>query len=259
MSKILPILTVGILVLSGLGAAAITNVSTYDNSTYDDKIVGKSDMITLAFSPFVKEEYNSEYIEVNLEEPSKYYMNPGHPVLPKIVKTFELPFTAYNIKIDVTINNVKDYEIEKEIRPASPHIPLIATEEPLVVKAEKNEKVYASEDPFPSTWYSYRVSCGLNDKNERVTHVAIPLYPVRYAPAKNMLYYFYEGEIQINYNDPGTDTKTSSGQSYDLVVIAPPDFTQDLQKLVDHKIAHNTNTLLKTTEDIYAEYSGRGS
>jgi hypothetical protein len=255
MSKILPILTVGILVLSGLGAAAITTVSTYDNSTYDDKIVGKSDMITLTFSPFAIEEYNSEYIEVNLEEPSKYYMNPGHPVVPKIVKTFELPFTAYNIKIDVTINNVKEYEIEKEIRPASPHIPLIATEEPLVVKAEKNEKVYASEDPFPSTWYSYRVSCGLNDKNERVTHVAIPLYPVRYAPALNKIFVAESAEIEITY-DFDDVYPFPTGEEYDMVIIAPRKFALALYKLVRHKNNVGVKTFLKTTESIYRQYYG---
>lgn len=255
MSKILPILTVGILVLSGLGAAAITNVSTYDNSTYDNKIVGKSDMIKLTFSPFVIEEYNSEYIEVNLEEPSKYYMNPGHPVVPKVVKTFELPFTAHNIKIDVTINNVKEYEIEKEIRPASPHIPLIATEEPIVVKAVKNEKVYASEEPFPSTWYSYRIGCGLNDKNERVTHVAIPLYPVRYAPALNKIFVAESAEIEITYDFDDVNPFPTDDE-YDMVIIAPRKFALALYKLVRHKNNIGVKTFLKTTESIYREYNG---
>lgn len=47
-----------------------------------------------------------------------------------------------------------------------------------------------------------------------------------------------------------------SKSSYDMVIIAPKKFSGALQKLIDHKNAHGINTTLKTTEDIYNEYTG---
>jgi len=254
MKKILPIFVVGFLVLSGLGAVAVTNSVTINNYD-DDKTVEKSNMMTLSFSQFAIENYNSEYIEVNLKDISTYVMNPGDPVLPKVIKTFELPFGARNIKVEVIVNNVREYEIDKEIRPASPHIPLVASEENIVVKPVKNEEMYASEELFPSTWYSYRISSGLNDKNIRVTHVVVPLYPVRYSPALNKISVAENAEIKITY-DPPDATPFPTEDKYDMVIIAPRKFSLFLWRLVRHKNNFGVKTFLKTTESIYRQYDG---
>ncbi|GAH07625.1 unnamed protein product, partial [marine sediment metagenome] len=44
---------------------------------------------------------------------------------------------------------------------------------------------------------------------------------------------------------------------YDLVVIAPSEFTVSMQPLIQHKNTHGLTTTLMTTEEIYDEYSGR--
>ena len=44
---------------------------------------------------------------------------------------------------------------------------------------------------------------------------------------------------------------------YDMVVIAPSVFSATLQPLIDHKNSRDVLTFLKTTEEIYSEYSGR--
>jgi hypothetical protein len=252
MKQILPILTVGILVLSGLGAVAITNISTYENK---EITIEKSELVTSTFSPFAIEKYDSEYIEVNLEGISTYLSNPGDPVVPKVVKTFELPFGARNIKVEVTVNDVQEYDIEKEIRPGPPHIPLIATKEEIPIIYEKNEKVYSSEELFPSSWHDIDISVGLNDKKERVTHIAIPLYPVRYSPKLNKLYVAEDADIQITYEL--TDTNPFPAEDkYDMVIIAPRKFSIALNRLIRHKNKYGVETRLKTTESIYREYNG---
>lgn len=43
---------------------------------------------------------------------------------------------------------------------------------------------------------------------------------------------------------------------YDLVIIAPSKFVNNLQKLVDHKNSLGVNTKLKTTEEIYDNFTG---
>jgi len=53
-----------------------------------------------------------------------------------------------------------------------------------------------------------------------------------------------------------TNNPKSLGDSHDLVIIAPNIFSDELQKLIEHKNQHGINTYLKTTESIYNEYDG---
>jgi hypothetical protein len=250
MKKILPLLVVGILVFSGLGAAGITNIATYNAV-----IKEKSKMMTISFSQLSIDESDNEYIEVNLKDTSSYLMNPGQPMLPKVVKTFELPFGVKNVKVDVTPKTIKEHEVTKEVRPAPIPIPISTYGNDVAVKSKKDEMSYASEGLYPSTWYKYHVGCGLNSEGNWVTHVAVPLFPVRYAPSTGKLYVAESADIKITYENPESNPFPMNSE-YDLVIIAPSEFTGDLQKLVNHKDDMGVNTLLKTTGDIYNEYSG---
>jgi hypothetical protein len=252
MNKILPIIIVGIFVLSGLGAVAVKN----DLTINDDKTEVKSEIITSDFSSLAIEEYDSNYVDVSLDGISTFLMNPGDPVLPKVVETIELPFGVRNVKVEVTVNNVNECNIEKEIRPAPPVLPLIETEEDIVIESEKNDNIYSSEEPFPSNWYSYYVGCGLNDKNVLVTFVPVSLYPVKYSPKLNKLFVAENAEIKITY-DSADINLFSTGDKYDMVIIAPAKFSRLLNKLVAHKNNVGVKTFLKTTESIYKEFEGR--
>lgn len=46
-------------------------------------------------------------------------------------------------------------------------------------------------------------------------------------------------------------------EEYDLVIISPDVFSSDLQPLLNHKNSRNVRSILKTTEDIYNEFTGR--
>jgi hypothetical protein len=245
--KIVSFFVVGILVLSGLGAVAIIE----DNIT-----VEKDEMITLEFSPLVIEEFDSKYIEVSLEDTSSNLMNPGLPVLPKVVENVELPFGVQNVKVEVIPKNVQEYEIEGKIRPAPAFLPLKAVSNNVVVKTEKDEEIYSSEELFPSSWHSYHVGCGRNSANEIVTHVVIHAYPARYVPAEDKLFVAESFDIIISYEDPKSNPFPLNSE-YDMVIIAPKKFSNDLQKFINHKNNLKTpiNTTLKTTQSIYTEYN----
>lgn len=253
MKKILPIMVVGFLIMSSIGAVAITNNLTIKKQG-QITTMEKDDLSTLVFSPF-NLEITNEYIEVNLEGVSTYVLNPGNPILPKIVKTVELPFNVRNVKVEVEVNDVKEYEIEKEIKPAPPHVPLNAHVEEWEIQYEKNLEVYESEELYPSSWYDYTISVGLNENKERATHIAIPIYPVRYSPKLNKLSFVESADIKVTYDLDGA-IATSSDDEYDMVIIAPVKFSLALQKLVRHKNNYGIRTQLKTTESIYKNYEG---
>ena len=255
MKKLLPIFIIGILILSGLGAVGFTNIST--KTEINNILIEKSENIALTFSPFTIEKSDKEYIDINMDGVSTYFSSPGNPILPMVVKTSELPFNACNIKVEVIINNIQDYKIDKEIRPGPPHIPLIATEEAVPIVSVKNDKIYSSEELYPLTWYDKDISVGLNDDNVRVTNVAIHLYPVRYSPKLNKISVAESAEIKITY-DLSDNNPFQAEDKYDMVIIAPRRFSIALNKLVKHKNSHSIETRLKTTEWIYREYKDIG-
>ena len=248
MRKFLPYLAAGILVLSGLGAVGL------NEDISDKETIEKTEFFSLVFSPLVIEESDQDYVKLRLKDESSYLMKPGQPMLPKIVEVFELPFGAQNIQVNVLPKEICEYEIEKEIRPARTPLPLTSANN-VVVKNEKDEVTYASQELFPSAWYSYHIGCGLNAAAERVTYVAIHVFPVRYAPATSKLYSAESSEIMITYEEPEVNPFPENSE-YDMVIITPSKFSDKLQRLVDHKNNFGIDTTLKTTEEIYDEYSG---
>jgi len=250
MEKFLPIIVVGILIISGIGAVAI-NVDTKINI----RIKEITDHKNIEFSSFFIKESKEGFVEVELEDTSSYFMSPGKPILPKTVSTFELPFGVKDVNVEFIINNIKEFKIEEKIRPAPIHLPLIAFENnnDLELKSTMDEKIYSSKEKFPSNWYKSFIRCGLNSENKRVTHLTLHIYPIRYAPALNKLYILENTDIIISYKLPDSNPFPINSE-YDLVIISPSKFSDYLQKLVDHKNNYNVSTFLKTTEEIYEEY-----
>lgn len=93
MKKILPLIIIGILILSGFGAVALTEIETVKN-----ELIEKTEFYSLSH-PILCE--YGQYISVDLEEATSFEMVSGEPVLPKISKTYTLPFAS--VIRDVTV------------------------------------------------------------------------------------------------------------------------------------------------------------
>jgi len=245
MKKILSFVIVCVLVLSGLGAVALPE--TKNNQMKTDESIK-----FISFSkPYIQEK--GEYISLHIEESNLYVTEPCRPMMPMYVKTVELPFGAKNINVFCTVNKVHEQTISKKIIPASEPAPL-HSEMKIQTDTSIDENIYSSTELYPNKWHSHRVGCGLNNKEEHVTHVAVQVYPVRYSPADNKIYYTDSVYLTITYDAP---TKpVSFNDAYDLVVIAPKKFSRILNRFIDHKNDHGVPTVLKTVESIYEEYSG---
>jgi hypothetical protein len=119
----------------------------------------------------------------------------------------------------------------------------------------KDSSVYGSAAFYPSNWYSYDLGAGRNENDQEVTFVKVVCYPVRYSPVNNQIDYAGGFEINVKYNAPKTQPKTSD-VSYDMVIIAPKSFESKLQPLIDHKNSKGVATIFKSMEDILTEYTG---
>ena len=243
--KIFVIFIIGILFFSSF-SLSVTTVAADTNDT-------KEASITVS-NPIIKT--SEEYITINFDESTSFLMNPGKPMLPIVTKVFTLPFGSKIESVDVSFSQTEELKIPKEIKPAPKPLPVsFVTKTQDSEEFVKDTSLYESSEIFPSSKYSYTYGAGLKD-NEHVNYLSVHCYPIRYSPAQNMLYYTKNIDIKVSYKQPLPRVRASNDE-YDLVIVAPSEFSGELQRLVDHKNNHGVSTLLKTTEDIYAEYQGR--
>jgi len=247
MKKLIPIIIVGIIVLSGLGAAAFsTNVSLKQATD----LQGKSASIVYSSQPFLTEK--NGFVEVHLDGATSQLLDPNKPVLPIYVKTFQIPFRSTDIQILCTPRNVHSMVLTNEIVPAR-----IAPLSKLSEQTEyvKDPAVYGSAALYPNAWFSYDLGAGRNENDVQVTFVKVVCYPVRYSPLNNEITYTSGFDIAVSYTKPMTPPQTST-TDFDLVIIAPAKFESGLTSLIDHKNSKGVATMFKSVEDILAEYEG---
>jgi len=247
MKKMTTIAIIIFLVLSGLGAVAIkietiNNYKTMNNRT-----------IEMDFSSINVIE-NNEGITFSFTSEELYLLNPGQPMIPKVIKKFELPFGVTNINLELIPKEITEMEISNEIKPVPSPMPKSSIEG-FKPYPKKDKTVYESAELFPKNWYTYNVGCGLNKNGDHVTHLVIHIYPIRYSPLLNKLSITNKADISISYNDPDVDIFPATSE-YDLVIIAPSKFQANIEPLIEHKNRYGLNTILKTTEEIYDEYEG---
>lgn len=236
MKKIIPILLIGMFVLGGLEAGALSEIK-------ENILMEKTEIITLS-NPTITEA--DKYISVELSEATSLLMNAGEPVLPKITKAYTLPVGSNVKDVSVEFSNSNKEVLSREIRPApEPVIEGKDIKKPL----KKSEVVYSSNELYPESSFSYRIASG-RYRNEHVMFLIVTCYPIRYSPAENLLLSYNDIEIKFSYEKPSNPATTNDG--YDLLIIAPSEFSAELQPLIDHKNNYGMNTSLATIEEIYA-------
>ncbi|KYK24428.1 hypothetical protein AYK25_09790 [Thermoplasmatales archaeon SM1-50] len=240
MKKLLPVCIIGILLLSGVGIVARTN-------TMSKGLNIKTDSFALS-EPVLTEK--GVYMTIGIEEATSSLMDPGKPMLPVFTKVYTYPFNTTIIHVEVSFSKTNEIHLSKDIIPATEPTPFSGNvaDEPI-----KDPKIYGNSALYPTEHYHYVVGAGL-DHGEHIIFLVVQCYPVRYSPAQNILYFSEQIEIQITYEEPAMSPVFSD--AYDLVIISPSKYSEALQPLIDHKNQMGLNTTLKTTEDIYANYTG---
>ena len=243
MKKLLPIVLVGILVISGLGAVAVQE--------NDDETLFSIESMAIS-EPIITE--TNEYLTISLEESESLLMETGKPTLPVITKVFMFPLGTNIVDIKVDFDTQKQV-LSKKIQPSPIPVPLTndLPVEKISTKLVMDEEIYSSSALYPAEPYTIRKGAGINN-GENVLFVNVKVIP-QYSPREDILY-VPQGEIdiEVEYELPKTPLFTGM-ETYDLLIIAPEIFSAGLQPLIDHKNSINVETLLKTTEEIYSEYS----
>jgi hypothetical protein len=131
----LPLFVVGIFVLSGLGAVAISNndeTELIKNSVYFSE-------------PMI--EIEDDFITVNIAETNSFIMAQGKPVLPSYVEKFTFPFGTKIKSVTGTPKDVQTQTISKVLQP---------TKQAVVVGQipSKTISVNYGVEPYPANWSS---------------------------------------------------------------------------------------------------------
>ena len=249
MKKWLSILFVGVFIISGFGTIATT---TDDAMQLSAQVI--EEIVSTDASSLEVFESSNDYYMVRLGEQESYLLNPGQPMVPRLIRHYELPFGVTDVSVEVQPLQVTEQRVTKQIRPAPapvPYTPSIQTN----VMPEKDARVYTSDALYPEEWSGFHVGCGLDSNGNHVTHVIVNFFPVRYRPMSGELCVATEFSMNLRYKLPAGEIFPAKS-TYDLVIITPEKFASELQRLVDHKIAMGMPTVMKTTEEIYANYTG---
>jgi len=243
--RILSILVVMLLLFTGV------NVLAGDTLENKMKTCFESDDIFFSQVSILSDE---KYATIEISEANSFLRTPDAPMLPYFTKTYVYPFGTKILNVEIIPKTVIHQKIDKKIKPAPRPIPKTKISLKNAFSPSENKQIYLSNALYPNEWYSYNIKCGLMD-GKRSVILTVNLFPVRYSPGTNLLYQTTDFDVNIEFIKP-QKMKTSS-ENYDLLIIAPKIFSRALQPLVKHKNSYNIRTILKTTNSIYSDYSGR--
>jgi len=233
---------VGILLVCALGAVGVTG-----DALYQDRVIQESVLLS---PPEVRE--SARYVTLALEQATSALSRAGEPVMPAVEKVFTLPLGSKITRVEVSFSDTEEMILSKHVRPGPQPVPKTGMQT-LKGPVEKDE-VYQSAEPYPPDRFRYTVGAGIKG-DERVIFLNVHCYPVRYSPAANRLYWSDRVDIRVTYQEPVAPLQFPD--IYDLVIITPTTFSDELQPLIAHKNGRGVQTVLKTSEEIYAEYPGR--
>jgi len=237
-----------IILITCLILSSIPSSSTYsDNNVYrndKDYISIKSKEMEISFSaPTVK--YDSKYAEINLKESDSFILAPGNPILPKSNIIMKFPIGTKIQNIEIILSEVKQLTLLKSIITAP--YPIINSDKIRLIKNNLKTNLLKTSDVYPKKWFDYKTGGGLENE-ERITFLSIHLYPVRYLQALERIEYVDKIKIKVEYITP--ENPRTYPDVYDLLIIAPSVYCDNLDLLVEHKNNHGVTTKLVKIEEI---------
>jgi hypothetical protein len=230
MKRIGALLFIGMIVLSGLTATAFT--TPFESSKKQTETISFSDL---------KITTNDDSTLITVENANSWLNSPGAPLLPASVTTYTFPFGTRITNIEVTFSEPEEYIVEDPIVSAPTPVTLVAGTQ--ISYSEKQE----IGSIYPESLYEYHLGGGISD-DEHVVFLTIRCFPIQYQPADNTILYRSSAFVSITYDLPVT--QRLSADDYQLLIIAPKEFSKALQPLVNHKISKGISTKLVTRNEI---------
>jgi len=229
MKKILPIIIITILVLSGLGAIAYSN----DNIKIEKIRISISNISFKNSKDTIKIETDSLNSVLYKEN---YYQIPTHNEI------FKFPFGTEILNVVCTPNDLNSIIIEKKLK---------ITDEPQSSGLDiiDNQETKSKEPCTIQSWFDYDIGTGI-ENNNRYVFVKVRAYPIQYHPSDDLIEWAESMDISIEYNIPKNNVQVDESE-YVSIILTPSDFYDDLNRLVQHKNSIGLSTILVSLDEIY--------
>ncbi len=184
-------------------------------------------------------------LAIRVPETNYNKMTPGQPVVPAVVQTTAIPFGSEII--DVTYENAT-----AEIIPISgllSHGSIPAIDQFNSSFTYNSQSYPLGEDGcYPSDWISYHTGGGL-DLSDHVTFFTLRIYPARYNPDEHHIKFIQNITVTMTYRPPEKQL-LKDNDVYDLLIIAPEQFHDELSPLCEHKNNYGLKTNLVGIKEI---------
>ncbi len=231
MKNIVPIVLVISMVLSGLGAAAVTQPA--------ENILTKTETFSFTNMEITTKDGSAV---VSLENSNAWLSQPDAPLLPASVITYTFPFGTTIQTIEMTFSEPEQYNLEQRLMVSNNPVTIIDGKK--VTYGQTGEPIGSI---YPEALFEYHLGAGLQG-HDHVLYVTIRCFPVQYKQEEHLLLFRNKATLSITYKLPSS--QPSRADDYSLVIIAPKEFSAALQPLVDHKIDNGVSTKLVTRNEI---------
>lgn len=234
MRKILPLLVVGFLVLSGLGA--VSGSESVKEELTSERVVFSS--------PIVQTE--DQYVTITIDEAESFIMEQGKPMLPCYTEQFTFPVGTKITSVTCTPKTIQTQEVPKDVKP-TPQRAIAG-----VTVIQTKEAVYGTEK-YPATWFEYDLGGGIKN-GERCVIVNLQVNPIKYSPVDKTIEWAKEVDVKITY-EPAPISEPVLEQ-YEFLIICANEYTDELASLVSHKQSNGLTVKLADLSTVYASAPG---
>ena len=238
MKSIIPLFVVGMLVFSGVGV--------FSTSLESEEFVLEQCSSVMFSRPAVSSV--EDFVSVEVKEASSMLRLTGAPLIPKKTMQFVLPFGSSVDDVSVEYLGSSFEQISGVVQPAAAPVIEGSSE----VSEPTCNPVFYELDQYPVEEYQLRVSAGIVN-GVRSTIVSVEVYPVIYHPEQSSLQSFEQIDVELMYSSPSQPVVFND--EFDLVIIAPELFVDELEPLVTHKNSIGTEAYILTVEEIEADFT----
>lgn len=183
------------------------------------------------------------YLSVDIDGADDSFVMQNHYMIPSKIETYTFPYGTKIESISVTPTVTHTLSLEKPIEIASPAKLLDGSSDNFISSN-------VQEPLTVSSWYTYDIGAGIIN-NQQSTIVKIELFPVQYSPEDNSIVWSDDLSIDIKYRNSEKSYGSSSLESYELIILAPSEFTNELEPLATHKMNRDITTKIVSLSDIY--------
>jgi len=196
---------------------------------------------------------SNNYTRVSVKEANSDTIIQGLPLLPVFTRTFELPWGSKIVKIYCEHSDIESLSLSKKIE----SVPIfeLADSQTISMKKTAENTFYQEKEIYPEEWYSIQTGAGINKEDKHILYVTFFVNPVKCSFSEDKIFYITNFKATIEYKQ--IETTDFNSNKYDLVIITPEVFADNLTRLVEHKENYGVKTNLTILHDIYMNYPGR--